>query len=183
MKQKEEAEAQNVHANRKEILKKRAAILAQPLQIETDCGVVLSGLGFLLSDEQYIIDATFVSEVIPLREFTSLPCCPPFILGIINLRGRILSIINLKAFLNLPPKGITNLNRLIIVKYQQIEIGLLVDEVVGQIPVYLDQLHGSLATITEKQKELLIGITSDHSVLLDIQKFLTSDEIIVNEDV
>ncbi|MFZ4463351.1 MAG: chemotaxis protein CheW [Bacteroidales bacterium] len=183
MKQKTETEASIGNPSKTEILRKRAAILARKPQIEADQGVVLSGLGFLLSDEHYIIDASFVSEVIPLREFASLPCCPSFILGIINLRGRIVSIINLKSFLNLPPKGITNLNKLIIVKYQQIEVGLLADEVTSQIPVFMEKLQASLPTLTEKQKEYLIGITADRSILIDIKKFLSANEIIVNEEV
>lgn len=183
MKQNIKKEAAIGSPSKVEILQKRAAVLARNPQIETDQGEIISGLAFLLSEEQYVIDATYVSEVIPLREFTSLPCCPPFILGVINLRGRIISIINLKSFLNLPPRGITNHNKLIIVKYHEIEVGLLADEVNAQIPVFIGQLQASLPTLTEKQKEYLIGITPDCSILLDMKKFLSSDEIIVNEEV
>ena len=165
------------------ILKDRAAVLARPFFEEVDNGKELIGLGFLLSDEHYVIDASFVVEVIQINELTQLPSCPPFIMGIINVRGRIISVINLKTFLNLPSKGITNHNRVIVVKHQQIEIGLLADEVTGNMLVFTDQLQIPLSTLSSRQKEYLVGITKDHTVLLDIEKFLSAGEIIINEEV
>jgi len=165
------------------ILKERALIIARPLLNEVNNGLEMDGLGFLLSDEQYIIDANFVAEVTPLQELTPLPCSPPFILGIINVRGRILSVINLKTFLNLQEKGITNLNRVIIVKHKDIEVGLLVDEVIGKIPVMMNSIHTAMSTLTSVQKEYLIGVTGDRSVLLDIKKFLSDEKIVINENV
>jgi purine-binding chemotaxis protein CheW len=170
-------------ARKLKILKERAAIIAKAPEKETDYGIAMDGLGFLLADEQYIIDANFVVEVIRLHELTPLPCSPPFILGIFNIRGRILSVINLKSFLNLPEKGITNLNRVIVVKHQDIEAGLLVDEVTGKITVLMDHLLVAMPTLTTKQKEYLIGVTKDRSVVLNIQKFLSDEKIIINEEV
>jgi purine-binding chemotaxis protein CheW len=178
-----EADAVVNSATRLKILKERADILAKPLFTEADKGIELVGLVFLLSDEQYIIDASFVVEVIHINDLTQLPSCPPFLMGIINVRGRIISVFNLKSFLNLPTKGITNHNRVIIVKHKQIEIGLLADEMIGNITVYLNQLQDPMSTLSSRQKEYLLGITIDHAVLLDIEKFLSADEIIINEEI
>jgi purine-binding chemotaxis protein CheW len=177
------ADAEVNRSTRLKILKERAEILAKPLFKEVDNGIELVGLGFLLSDEQYIIDASFVVEVIHINELTQLPSCPPFLMGIINVRGRIISVINLKSFLNLPMKGITNHNRVIIVKHKQIEIGLLADDVTGNITVYPNQLQIPISTLSSRQKEYLLGITIDHAVLLDIEKFLSADEIVINEEI
>lgn len=165
-----------------QILKERAAALAVPVQLAEDEGQCIHALGFLLSDEKYYIDETFVVEVLPLMELTPLPCTPSFILGIINVRGRILSVINLKEFLNLPAKGITNLNRVIVVKKNEIEIGLLVDEISMNIEIELDKIQREYIATSAVQKKFLIGVTADQSVVFDIDKFLSDDEIIINEN-
>jgi purine-binding chemotaxis protein CheW len=165
------------------ILKERAAILAKPIETIIEGGKQLQGLCFLLSDEQYIIDTDFVVEVLPLNELTPLPCTPPFLLGIINVRGRILSVVNLKNFFNLPEKGITNLNRVIIVKNDDIELGLLVDEVLGNCEIFTEQLQPDLPTLNKGLTNYLIGVQSDFSVVIDIAKFLADEKIIINEEV
>ncbi|MBE0648257.1 MAG: purine-binding chemotaxis protein CheW [Bacteroidales bacterium] len=170
-------------ARKKKILKQRAALYAKAPKKEEDRGIETDGLEFLLTDEKYIIDATFVVEVIPLKELTPLPCSPSFILGIINVRGKILSVVNLKPILNLPEKGITNLNRVIILKREDIELGILVDEILGKVSVFPEQLKTNIPTIKGEQKEYLVGITPERSIVFNIEKFLASSAIIVNEEV
>ena len=179
----EEFEIEKIEPTKKrKILMERAAAIAMPPLKEVDNGIEIDGLGFMLADDLYLVEAVLVVEVILLRELTPLPCCPPFILGIINLRGRILSVINLKTFLNLPEKGITNLNRVIIVKHKNIEVGLLVDEVIGKIPFAMDQLLTAMPTLSSKQKEYLIGVTKNRAVVFDIKKFLSDEIIVINEE-
>ena len=60
-----------------------------------------------------------------------MPCTPPFILGIINVRGQILAVIDLKRFFNLPDKGLSDLNKVIILRRGGLEVGLLADAVAG----------------------------------------------------
>jgi len=183
----EESQNEVIHLTdmdeKEKILRERAVLLARMPIVEIDNGAEMDGLGFLLTEEHYIIDSKFVQEVIPLRELTPLPGVPPFILGIINIRGRILSVINLKTFLSLPEKGLTNLNRVIRVKYQDVEVGLLVDEVTGNITVLVDQLRPTMPTLTPTEKEYLIGVTKDRSIVLNIEKFLSDDKIIINEEI
>jgi purine-binding chemotaxis protein CheW len=165
------------------ILKQRAALFSKAPEKETDLGLQIDGLLFLLTEEQYIIDANFVVEVIPLKELTPLPCAPAFILGIINVRGKVLSVVNLKTFLGLPEKGITNLNRVIVLKRSDIELGILVDEIVGKVAVFPDQLKTLMSTITGAKKEYLSGITATRALMFNIEKFLASSSIIVDEEV
>jgi purine-binding chemotaxis protein CheW len=167
----------------KRILRERAFELAKPKVEGLVAGKTMEGLCLLLSDEQYIIDSKYVVEVLPLTELTPLPCTPPFVLGIINVRGRILSVVNLKNFLNLPDKGITNLNRVIVVKNNLIELGILADEVVESKIILIDELQQNLSTLNQSQKEYLLGVTPDFSVVFHIEKFLSDEKIIVNEEV
>ncbi|OYT17114.1 MAG: chemotaxis protein CheW [Bacteroidetes bacterium 4572_77] len=163
------------------ILKKRAEILKTPLAEASQPGKQIEGLEFLLSDEKYAINSIFVSEVIYINELTKLPCTPPFIMGLINVRGKVLSVIDIKMFFNIPSKGITNLNKVIIVKYNDIEIGILADDILGNFNIQLEELQTEVTTITEVDDSFIIGVTNSRVVVLDIKKLLLSDIIVVNE--
>lgn len=165
------------------VLRERAELLSKIPDPVSESGVSMNCLGFLLSDELFLIETRFLLEVIYLNEITPLPCCPLYILGIISVRGRIISVINLKNFLNLPDKGITNLNRVIVVEHNGIEVGLLVDDVVENTTVYKDQLIPAISTLTAKQKEYLLGVTIDHAIVFNLEKFLSDEKIIIDEEV
>ena len=168
---------------KKKILKQRADLLKIQIKKEDISGEIMAGLEFILADERYAIDSTYVSEVIPLKDLTSLPCTPDFILGIINVRGKIISVIDLKKFFNLPEKGITNLNRVIIVKHDGIELGILADEIAGSMQISLNKLQSKITTITEVQDDFIIGVTEDRLIVLDIKEFLLNEKLIINEEV
>jgi purine-binding chemotaxis protein CheW len=174
---------ENNPVRKRKILKERAAIYSGVAEAKVDMGPRINGLEFLLTNERYIIDATFVVGVIPLKELTPLPCSPAFILGIINVRGKILSVVDLKPILNLPVQGITNLNRVIILKREEIELGILVDEIIGNIAVFPDHLLTSIPTITGVQKDYLVGVTKERAIYFNIDKFLAGSNIIVDEEV
>src|SRR5690349_5748300 len=114
----------------KGVLRARARALAQqPIQ-ESEEGA-LDVLEFLLTYETYVIELSWVSETCPLTDLTPLPGTPPFVAGIINLRGQIMSVIDIRRFFDLPIKGLTNLNKVIILHNGEMEFGILADEVIG----------------------------------------------------
>ncbi len=111
------------------VLRKRARLLARVMQQPDANQEFLEIIEFRLAAETYGIEAAFVREVYPLKEFTPLPGVPPFVLGIANVRGQILSIIDLKSFFDLPHKGLGQLNKLIILRDGQMEFGVLADDI------------------------------------------------------
>ena len=168
---------------KKRILKERADILRIPQKKNDKSGEKIDGLEFLLAEERYAIDSTYVSEVIFISEMTTLPCTPPFVLGIINVRGKILSVIDIKKFFNLPEKGITNLNKVIIVKHNEIELGILADEIYGNVIINLEELQRKVTTISEVYGSFIIGVSNERLILLDIKELLSNEKIIINENV
>lgn len=168
---------------KKEILKERANLLKIQVEKEEITGEQLEGVEFLLADERYAIDANSVCEVIPLKNLTSLPCTPDFILGIINVRGKIIAVIDIKKFFNLPEKGITNLNRVIVLKHQDIELGILVDEIIGSTYIFPDKLQTTISTITGINNDYLMGVTEDRLIILNIKEFLLNEKIVINKEV
>ena len=84
--------------------------------------LMLELLEFRLASERYAVESRLVQEVHPLRDLTPLPCTPPFVLGIVNVRGRILPVLDLKKFFDLPERGLTDLHRIILVRGNDLEL-------------------------------------------------------------
>lgn len=165
------------------ILKSRAKALAGLQVPEDQGGERVDLLEFLLSGETYAIETSFISETFPLIDFTPLFCTPPFVMGIINVRGRIVSIVDMRRFFDLPIIGLSNLNRVIIVRDDNMEFGILADSIIGMRSLPLQELQPSLPTLTGIREEFLRGVTGDRLVLLDMGKILADRRLVVHEEV
>ncbi|MCL5035004.1 MAG: chemotaxis protein CheW [Bacteroidetes bacterium] len=175
---------------KKRILKERAKVLAQEPKVEEqECIEVVE---FLLAYERYGVVSSYVREVYPLRDLTPVPCTPPFVLGIVNVRGQIISVIDIKKFFDIPEKGLTDLNKVIIIQPDSLSaetpmtsvsgpIGILADVILGVHSVALSQLQPSLPTLTGIREEYLMGVTTERVVILDARKLLSDKKIIVHE--
>ncbi|MBV8781854.1 MAG: chemotaxis protein CheW, partial [Phycisphaerae bacterium] len=136
-----------------------------------------------LASERYAVESTSVREVFPIKDLTPLPCAPSFVLGIINVRGQILPVIDLRRFFDLPIKGLTELNKVIILQSSQIQLGLLADAVLGVRRVPLADIQSALPTLDGVRSEFLRGITRDRMVILDAPLLLADERIVINEEV
>lgn len=168
---------------RKRILKERAKTLAEEPEKEVRAEEYLDVLEFSLAYERYCIETSYIQEVYPLKELTPLPCTPNFVLGIINVRGQILSVIDIKKFFDIPEKGLTDLNKVIILSHDNIELGILADSIVGVRSIPLGDIQPSMPTLTGIREEYLRGITKERAVILDIARLLSDKKIIVHEEV
>jgi purine-binding chemotaxis protein CheW len=166
-----------------QILRARAKELARipkpPPVVETSLEI----LEFRLAQEHFALENRYVQEVHPLKELTLLPCTPPFVLGIVNVRGRILPVLDLKKFFDLPEKGLTDLHRIILVRGNDLELGLLADVIVGVRFIPADSLQPSLPTLTGVRSDYLKGVTAERLVVLDLARILADPKIIVHEQV
>lgn len=170
-------------AEKRTVLKKRAQALARVPKDEDEAGECLEVVEFLLAYEKYGIESFYIREVYPIKDLTPLPCTPPFVLGIINVRGQILSVIDLKKFFDLPEKGLTDLNRVIIIQVENMEFGILADAIhtIRLIPV--KEIQPSLPTLSGIRAEYLRGVTSDRLVVLNVAKILADPGLVVHEEV
>lgn len=168
---------------KKRVLRMRAKALAQVPKREDEAGASIEVVEFLLAHERYGIESSYIREVYSLKEFTPVPCTPPFVLGLINVRGQIHSVIDIKKFFELPDKGISDLNKVIIVHGDHTEFGILADAVLGVQSIALGDLQPSLPTLTGIREEYLKGVTKDRMVILDAKKLLADKNIIVHEEV
>lgn len=166
---------------KREILRTRAKALAKEENERDVREEHIEIVEFHLASETYGIESSFVQEVYPLKELTPLPGTPPFVLGIINVRGRIVSILDVKKFFDLPEKGLTELNKVLVLYGRTMEFGVLADELVGVRKIPLSELQASLPTLTGIREKYLKGVTKERVVILDAEKLLADKKIIVND--
>lgn len=169
-------------AQEKEVLKARAREMAQEPQaaeVESDW---LEVLEFHLGGERYALPLAQVRVVSLLKDFTPVPCTPPFVLGVINLRGEIRTVIDLKQLFGLPEMGITDLNKIIMIQNDEMEIGILADSISSVRRLRIAGMQPPLPTMTGISADYLSGVTSDRLMVLDALRILADKRIIVNEE-
>jgi purine-binding chemotaxis protein CheW len=86
---------------------------------------------FVLGGRPYAVPTAHVVEVRALNTLTPLPCVPRFVSGIMSVQGRIIAVVDLKTLLDLPESGLTDLNKVIILRHADMEFGVLADTIVG----------------------------------------------------
>jgi purine-binding chemotaxis protein CheW len=166
-----------------EILRVRARELARTAEPVPDAGAMLDLLEFRLAKERYAIENQQVQEVCPFKELTPLPCTPSFIRGIVNVRGRILPVLDLKRFFGLPEIGLTDLHRIILVRGSDLELGLLADDITGLRAIPVSNVQPAPPTLAGIRSDYLKGVTAERLIVLDLPRILASPGIIVNEEV
>lgn len=167
----------------KDLLRLRAIEMAKEPEKKTGGSPVIQLITFKLATETYGIESAYIREVYPLKEFTPLPGVPAYILGVINVRGQIIPVIDLKKFFNLPALGITELNKVIILQDEQMEFGILADIVHGTQGVETDEIRKAPHTLKGIGHEYLMGVTKERLIVLNAAKLLSDKNIVVNDTI
>lgn len=104
---------------------------------DTADGEVIQLVSFMLDEVEYGVDILAVHEILRYPEITRLPNTPRFIKGVINLRGNVIPVVDVRLRFGFPKGRITDLTRIIVVETGGKHVGLLVDNVyqVVRIPV------------------------------------------------
>jgi len=163
------------------ILKERAVAMA----LEHDQNKVTSAtveiIEFALATESYGIESAFVKEVYPLKDFTPLPGVPSYIMGIVNVRGQILPVVDLRKFFSLSERGLGEMNKVIILRNDQMEFGIVADVVEGTRTLAIDDIMATPVTVTGIGETYLKGVTKEHIVVFDAESLLNDKKMIINE--
>ncbi len=164
------------------ILQQRTrALAAIPPQEEKSEAV--EAVIFALGESRYAIDVQHVTGIFTVEELTPTPCTPDFVVGVINLRGRILSVIDLQRFLGLEATPIDSRAQVIAVSAGGMEVGLLTNKVYAVRPIPLNDLKPTLPTSTRLAVEFTRGVTPDLIVFLNLEKLLGDERMVVREEV
>ena len=172
----------NIEETRRTLKTRAQALAREPAKTQV-AAEHLEVVEFLLAYERYAIESRYVREVYPLESLTPLPCTPAFVLGIVSVRGEIISVIDIKKFFDLPEKGLTDLNKVLVLQTQDMLFGVLADAILGVRYLPLTEIQPSLPTLTGIREKYLRGVTPERIVVLDAEKLLTDEKIVVQEQV
>jgi purine-binding chemotaxis protein CheW len=167
---------------RRSILKERARELARENRGDGAAVESMDLLEFRLASERYAVECAFVREVLSLKALTPLPGTPPFVLGIANLRGQIVSIIDFRSFFGIPALGLGELNKVIVVRDDKMEFGILADEVLGVRAIPRAAVQPPIPTLAGIGAEYLIGIADSGIVIIDAKAILEDERIVVRDE-
>jgi purine-binding chemotaxis protein CheW len=163
-----------------EILKARAMELSKTVVKPGESSdQQLAMVGFYMAPEHYCIESRFLKEVLSLKELTFIPGVPSFIQGIINLRGQVMSLMNLRKFLDLKETGISEQNKIMVVSHKGLEIGILVDRISGMFTVSISEIDQVLINFGGQGKEFIKGVTREGVIVLDCAALLESKKILI----
>jgi purine-binding chemotaxis protein CheW len=129
-------------------------------------------ISFFIGDEYYGLEIKYIQEIIIPPKITKVPNTPPFLKGIINLRGNIIPVIDVKEFLGLPKKVENATSSRIIVTTINGDIaGLIIDAVHQVMKISKENIEPSLYTLEEKKAEYITGIVKEKSGILILINF------------
>ncbi|QIK38911.1 chemotaxis protein CheW [Caldichromatium japonicum] len=134
---------------------------------------------FSLADETYAIDVLQVQEVLKVPDITPVPGVPDYILGIINLRGDVVTVIDARRRLGLPMREPDEASRIVIIDVDRQNIGILVDSVAEVVQIPEDAVDPAPAVGNEQTSRFILGVTSSGdglTILIDLNKLLSDEE-------
>lgn len=163
-----------------QVFQQRARALAQVPPKEEE-GESFEAVVFSLGEEQYAVGANHVEVIRPLDRWTPVPCTPEFVVGVINLRGRVISVVDLRRFLGQEGVRLEQGAEVMVVKVGPMELGLAVSEVRAVRALRMRDL-GPVPSTTQRVAEYALGVTADLLVLLDLEALLGDKRIVVWEE-
>ncbi len=134
---------------------------------------------FYLGEALFGIDTLNVQEVVPLGRMTPVHHAPASISGIINLRGQIVTVVDLAERIGLPPGGTPAFRHIMIVTWQEERVGLLVDEVADVVTADLDNLAPPPVNVRAAQRTYILGVCeagAHMAAVLDLEAVLKLEE-------
>jgi purine-binding chemotaxis protein CheW len=159
------------------LLKARALEMARIPEATEPPTLQLDVTEFRFGEETYAFASTSVREVYSPKSITLVPCTPPFILGIMNVRGRILPVIDIKSLFGQPSPPRQAQDKVIIIHAAGMEVGLLADTIIGVRTISMSAIHPPLPTLAEPHSRYMRGLTNDGTMILDAALLLNGSRL------
>jgi len=136
---------------------------------------------FKIGEEEFGVEINQVREIVKLVSVTRMPKAPVFIEGVVNLRGQIITVIDLAKRLDLPSTGRTEETRIMVVEVGDNTVGMIVDSVSEVLRLSIDDIEATPSLIdTEVHEKYLRGVGKSDDrllILLDLNEVLSHEEI------
>jgi purine-binding chemotaxis protein CheW len=141
---------------------------------------VLQWVTYQLEDETYGINVMQVQEVLRITEIAPVPGAPVYVLGIINLRGNVVTVIDTRSRFGLPAHSSDDNSRIIIVEANGSVIGMLVDSVAEVVYLHQSEINIAPNINSDDSSRFIQGVSSREEqllILVDVNKLLSEEEI------
>lgn len=140
---------------------------------------VLQWVTFQLEQETYGINVMQVQEVLRYSEIAPVPGAPGYVLGIINLRGNVVTVIDTRLRFGLQTTEVTDNSRIVIIESEQQVIGILVDSVAEVVYLKTSEIDSAPNVGTDESARFIQGVSNREDellILVDLDKMLTDEE-------
>ncbi len=171
-----------------EKLKKRALKLQKEFKFDIykDGNHEDKFVSFSLNHEIYCIGLKYVKEFRKLKlvNLTPIPCVPAFMLGLVNLRGEFITVVDIKGFLQIPKSQTTDKTKIIIVKTPHLQLGLIVDDVFDIVDIHTEKLSLDVKPAFEKTNFTAGEVLFDDGRIMsifDLEKFLENERLFIED--
>ncbi|MDF1611284.1 MAG: chemotaxis protein CheW [Stygiobacter sp.] len=153
--------------------------MSNSTQMKADTNEILQLVSFKIANEEFGVDILNVQEINKMTQITKVPNAPDFVEGVINLRGRVIPIIDLRTRLKIEKKEHDKDTRIIVVEIAGKTVGFIVDAVkeVLRIPTSIIEPPPQIATGIDSDFIRAVGKLEDRLlILIDLEKVLTEQD-------
>ncbi|HZW32754.1 MAG TPA: chemotaxis protein CheW [Isosphaeraceae bacterium] len=143
---------------------------------------VIQLVGFRLDNEDYAIAITKIQEIILMKPITRIPQVPDFIEGLINLRGSVIPIVNLRKRFGLPNREVDDETRTIVVNIQDKTVGCIVDAVTQVMRINRDQIQPPPLSVLAVAHQYISGLARLDDrllIILEIERLFDEQSPVV----
>lgn len=151
--------------------------MSQAAQATNDS--ILQFVTFRLDDEVYGINVMQVQEVLRVTEIAPVPGAPHYVLGIINLRGNVVTVIDTRERLGLEAREVDESTRIVIIEADKMVVGILVDAVAEVVDLRTSEIESAPNVGNDESSKYIQGVVSREGellILVDLNKLLNDEE-------
>jgi len=144
-----------------------------------DSDEMLQWVTFKLEQETYGVNVMQVQEVLRYSDIAPVPGAPSYVLGIINLRGSVVTVIDTRSRFGLMPSDVTDNTRVVIIESDKQVIGILVDSVAEVVYMKASEIEMAPNVGTDESAKFIKGVCNRENellILVDLDKLLSDDE-------
>lgn len=145
----------------------------------TSDDAVVQLVTFRLKDETYGIDVMQVQEVLRVSEIAPVPGAAAYVLGIINLRGNVVTVVDTRNRFGLPTTAIDDASRIVIIESDEQVVGMLVDSVAEVVELHRSEIDAAPRVGNDESARYIQGIANlddDLLIVVDLNQLLTEEE-------
>jgi purine-binding chemotaxis protein CheW len=163
------------------ILEQRAQALARSVEDAASAAKTVALVELAIGGERFGVDLQQIQEVQPLHALTPIPGVPAFWAGVVNLRGRLFPVLDLRRYLRLSASGRPEGGHIVVVGAAGLSVAIWASDVVGVQRIADADIQTSVLDDSEAPRRVVAGVTADLLSVLDLEALLSDPELIVQE--